>query len=110
MISKTDLGGESAGPRALDYHTFYLSLIVGSPNSSHVRRTSGSPTPDLALPVASPSVDDPFALSRINLKICRFKTACSVGAVIPDDAHTATAPPSLFMSDSARLSSDASWK
>jgi len=45
MISKTDLDGESAGPRALDYHTFYLSLIVGSPNSSHVRRTSGSPTP-----------------------------------------------------------------
>ena len=91
----------------------HRSLVLGSPNSIQVRRTSPSLTPDLARAVASPIVRGwflPLIESKINLKISWFIAACPPGSVMPDEAHTATAQRCDFSRPSARLSIAGSWK
>jgi len=95
-------------PNVFSVTTGYLTFIVGSPSRIHVRRTSPSLTAAFALLIASPSAIPRFANNcRHN---SRFIKACSSAIVIPDDAHTATAPPGPFISASAKLPNPGSSK
>src|SRR6185369_2849759 len=89
--------------------THCLNLVVGSPISIHVRRTSISLTAVFALIVASPSRIEAPANNCLNNS--KSAAACASGRVNPDDDHMATAPPlGAFNSACARLSIRSSMK
>ena len=80
-----------------------LRRIAGSPKNTHDRRTSRFATAPFAAVIASPSVA--CEALKTTLYNSSFITPCGSASVRLEEAQTATAPPLLRSSVSARLSS-----